>query len=94
MRGYSGNREEHLDRLRHIEARVRDLARMLDDDRDAVAVVGEVAAVTRGLQRIAVELLDEHVRCCVTAAAASGDAVWAGAMVAEASRAIERLVKS
>ena len=48
---------------------------------------------TKALQSVAVGLLDEHLRHCVTGAVAHGEAE-ADRLVTEASRAIERLVKS
>jgi DNA-binding FrmR family transcriptional regulator len=52
-----------------------------------------VSAVTKALQSVAVGLLDQHVRHCVTNAM-TDDPAHAEAMVTEATRAIERLVKS
>jgi hypothetical protein len=39
-------------------------------------------------------LLDEHVRCCVRNAATGPDGAHADEMVTEATRAIDRLLKS
>jgi DNA-binding FrmR family transcriptional regulator len=46
------------------------------------------------LQSVAVGLLDEHLRHCVAGAVAAGDDAESGRMIAEATSAIERLVKS
>jgi DNA-binding FrmR family transcriptional regulator len=43
---------------------------------------------------VAVGLLDEHVRHCVKNAVAQGDAEAMDTMLAEATKAIDRLVKS
>jgi DNA-binding FrmR family transcriptional regulator len=43
---------------------------------------------------VAVGLLDEHLRHCVTDAVAHGGEAEADRLVTEASRAIERLVRS
>ena len=53
----------------------------------------QVSAATKALQSVAVGLLEEHMRHCVTDAAAKGGDE-ADRLVTEASRAIERLVKS
>jgi DNA-binding FrmR family transcriptional regulator len=50
--------------------------------------------VTKALQAVAVGLLDEHVRHCVKNAVADGDPQALETMVAEATNAIERLVKA
>jgi len=53
-----------------------------------------VSAATKARQSVAIGLVDEHLRHCVASATRSGDDVEAERIIAEASRAIERLVKS
>jgi CsoR family transcriptional regulator, copper-sensing transcriptional repressor len=93
MRGYAMNKGEYRKRLRRVEGQVRGLQRMIDEDTYCIDVLAQVAAATKALQGVAVGLLDEHVRHCV-ANAASDDRQRAEEMVTEATRAIERLVKS
>jgi DNA-binding FrmR family transcriptional regulator len=93
MRGYTMHKDEYLKRLRRIEGQVRGLQRMIDDDTYCIDVLTQVSAVTKALQSVAVGLLDEHVRHCVRNAA-SEDPDRADQMVEEATRAIERLVKT
>jgi DNA-binding FrmR family transcriptional regulator len=94
VRGYTMNKDDYLKRLRRIEGQVRGLQRMVDDDTYCIDVLTQVSAVTKALQSVAVGLLDEHVRHCVSDAARGDDAARADEMVTEATRAIERLVKS
>jgi DNA-binding FrmR family transcriptional regulator len=94
MRGYTMNKDDYRNRLRRIEGQVRGLQRMIDEDDYCVDVLTQVSAVTKALQSVAVGLLDEHIRHCVSDAARGDDAVRADEMVAEATRAIERLVKA
>jgi CsoR family transcriptional regulator, copper-sensing transcriptional repressor len=91
--GYRDTKDDLLKRLRRIEGQVRGLHRMVEEDAYCIDVLTQVAAATRALQSVAVGLLDEHLRHCVTDAVASGGDE-ADRLVAEASRAIERLVKS
>jgi len=91
--GYRETRDELLKRLRRIEGQVRGLQRMVEEDTYCIDVLTQVAAATKALQSVAVGLLDEHLRHCVTDAVASGGDE-AERLVTEASRAIERLVKS
>jgi DNA-binding FrmR family transcriptional regulator len=93
MRGYTMNKDDYLKRLRRIEGQVRGLQRMIDEDAYCIDVLTQVSAVTKALQSVAVGLLDEHVRHCVRNAATE-DPDRADAMVEEATRAIERLVKA
>jgi CsoR family transcriptional regulator, copper-sensing transcriptional repressor len=90
MRGYTMNKDDYSKRLRRIEGQVRGLQRMIDEDAYCIDVLTQVSAVTSALQSVALGLLNEHIGHCV--AHAQGDE--ADAMVAEATRAIERLVKS
>jgi DNA-binding FrmR family transcriptional regulator len=94
MRGYTMNKDDYLKRLRRIEGQVRGLQRMVDDDTYCIDVLTQISAINRALQSVAVGLLDEHVRHCVRDATLGDDPERADEMVTEASRAIERLVKS
>ena len=91
--GYHDTKDDLLKRLRRIEGQVRGLHRMVEDDSYCIDVLTQVSAVTKALQSVAVGLLDEHLRHCVTDAMANGGEE-ADRLVTEASRAIERLVKS
>ena len=93
MRGYTMDKDDYLKRLRRIEGQVRGLQRMVEEDTYCIDVLTQVSAVTKALQSVAVGLLDEHVRHCVRDAVRPDDD-RADAMVTEATRAIERLVKS
>ena len=92
-RGYSMDKDDYLKRLKRIEGQVRGLQRMIDEDTYCIDVLTQVSAVTKALQSVAVGLLDQHVRHCVSDAAVS-DRARADEMVTEATKAIERLVKS
>jgi len=93
MVGYTMTKDDYLTRLRRIEGQVRGLQRMVDGDTYCIDVLTQISAVTSALQSVAVGLLDEHLHHCVTDAVASGSPD-AGDKVTEATRAIERLVKS
>ena len=93
MRGYTISKDDYLKRLRRIEGQVRGLQRMVDNDDYCIDVLTQVSAVTKALQSVAVGLLDEHVRHCVAQAASEGPE-RADEAIAEATRAIQRLVRS
>ena len=93
MRGYTIDKDDYLKRLRRIEGQVRGLQRMVDEDTYCIDVLTQVAAVTKALQSVAVGLLDEHVRHCVVQAAGEGPDS-ADQAITEATRAIERLIRS
>ena len=91
--GYSLDKDAYVKRLRRIEGQVRGLQRMIDEDTYCIDILTQVSAVTKALQSVAVGLLDQHVRHCVTNAA-TNDPEHVDDMVGEATRAIERLLKS
>jgi DNA-binding FrmR family transcriptional regulator len=93
MRGYEKDKEALLVRLRRIEGQIRGLQRMIDEDAYCIEIVTQVTAATRALQSFALSLLDDHLSTCVAEAASQGGKV-ADQKVAEASAAIERLVRS
>src|SRR5438309_6295840 len=93
MVGYSDKKDALHKRLRRIEGQVRGLQRMVDEDKYCIDILDQVAAVTKALQAVAIELLDGHLSHCVADALAGGGQA-ADEKVAEASAAIARLVRS
>jgi DNA-binding FrmR family transcriptional regulator len=92
MQGYDSDKAALLTRLRRVEGQVRGLQQMIEDDRYCIDILTQVSAATKALQGVALALLDDHLRHCVTDAVANG--TDAEAKVAEAYAAIERLVRS
>jgi len=92
--GYHDDKAAVLARLKRIEGQVRGLQRMVDDDTYCIDVLTQVSAATKALQSVAVQLMDDHLRHCVTHAMQADDDVESDRIITEASRAIERLVKS
>jgi CsoR family transcriptional regulator, copper-sensing transcriptional repressor len=93
MNGYAHEKDDYLKRMRRIEGQVRGIAKMIENDQYCIDVLTQVSAATKALEAVALGLLDEHLRHCVTEAVAEGGAV-ADQKVAEASAAIARLVES
>ncbi len=92
MHGYYEDKEQIVGRLRKIEGQVRGLERMVEGDQYCIDILTQVAAVTSGLKKVAVKLLDDHIKHCVAASLASG--ADADAKVSEATAAIDRLLKA
>ncbi|MBO1900491.1 metal-sensitive transcriptional regulator [Leucobacter weissii] len=90
--GYVDDKERLLTRLRRAEGQVRGLHRMIEDDEYCIDVITQVSAVTKALERVALALLDDHLRHCVAQAAAEGGQVSAEKLK-EASDAVARLVR-
>ena len=91
--GYSDDKEAVLRRLRRVEGQIRGLQRMVDEDAYCIDVLTQVSAATRALESVALELLGDHLAHCVRDAV-TGGGPGADEMVAEASAAIARLVRS
>ena len=91
--GYSGRKDAVDKRLRRIEGQVRGLQQMVAEDRYCIDVLTQIAATTKALQAVALELLEDHLGHCVTNAIEAGGP-GAQEKVREASAAIGRLVKS
>lgn len=93
MHGYTQDKDALLKRLRRIEGQVRGIARMVEEDTYCIDVLTQVSATKRALENVAVVLVDDHLRHCVSEAAAEGGTV-ADEKLEEASVAIARLLKS
>jgi DNA-binding FrmR family transcriptional regulator len=73
MRGYVGDKDALLKRLRRVEGQVRGLHRMVEEERYCIDVVTQVGAVRSALEEVALQLLDDHARHCVAAGEARAD---------------------
>jgi DNA-binding FrmR family transcriptional regulator len=91
--GYIDSKEHLGARLRRVEGQVRGLQRMVEEETYCIDILTQVSAVTRALEAVALQLLDEHLSHCVKEAVAAGGADG-DAKIAEASAAIARLVRS
>ena len=93
MPGYTESKDRLQARLRRVEGQVRGLQRLVDQDAYCIDVLTQISAVNAALRKVAVALLDDHLRHCVVAAVTSphGDG---DAKLTEATRAIERLLRA
>ena len=92
-RGYTNHKDAVLKRLRRIEGQTRGLQRMVIEDQYCIDILTQVAAATKALQAVALEMLEDHLGHCVAHAIEAGGP-HAQASVREASAAIGRLVRS
>lgn len=91
--GYAQAKDFLLNRLKRVEGQVRGIQRMVDEDTYCIDILTQVSAATKALQTVAISLLYDHLRHCVTDAARSGGEE-AERKITEASVAIARLVRS
>lgn len=92
--GYVDDKAAILARLKRIEGQVRGLQRMVTDDTYCIDVLTQVSAATKALQSVAVQLIDDHLRHCVSGAIQADDPAEVDRIITEATKSIERLVKS
>jgi CsoR family transcriptional regulator, copper-sensing transcriptional repressor len=85
--GYASHKLDHLSRLTKVEGQVRGVARMVEEDRYCIEVLTQIAAATKALQQVALGLLDDHMRHCVTEAVRSS-ADQADEKLTEVNRAV------
>ena len=87
-----------MKRLRRIEGQVRGIARMVEEDKYCIDVLTQVAAVSKALHAVSLNLLEEHMGHCVTNAAIkserTGDATIVDEKIKEATAAISRMMRS
>jgi CsoR family transcriptional regulator, copper-sensing transcriptional repressor len=71
-RGYTATKDQLQTRLRRIEGQVRGIEKMVDEDRYCIDVLTQISAIQAALDKVALGLLDGHVRHCVTEATQEG----------------------
>ena len=91
--GYLTAKEAYQRRLRRIEGRARGLQRMVEEEQYCIDILTQISAMTKALQSLALELLDDHMSHCVRQAVAAGGEE-AELKIAEAHEAVARLVRS
>jgi CsoR family transcriptional regulator, copper-sensing transcriptional repressor len=89
MRGYYEDKDEVLSRLRRIEGQTRGLQRMVENDEYCIDILTQITAASNALKKVAVGLLDDHIRHCVVEQTEKDKD-----MVREATAAIGRLIKA
>ena len=92
MRGYTLDKDDYLLRLRKIEGQVRGLQRLVEDDTYCIDILTQIASVNAALQKVALGLVDQHLRHCVMEAITASPEVGEQRL-AEATLAVERLAQ-
>jgi CsoR family transcriptional regulator, copper-sensing transcriptional repressor len=70
LRGYSADKDQLGKRLARIEGQVRGVQRMVDEDRYCIDVLQQISAIQAALNKVALGLVDGHVRHCIADAGA------------------------
>jgi DNA-binding FrmR family transcriptional regulator len=91
--GYKDDKKEILNQLRRVEGQIRGIQKMVEQETYCIDVLTQITAAEKGLKKVAVSLVEDHLDHCVADAVAGGKSS-ARAKVREASAAIARLVRS
>jgi CsoR family transcriptional regulator, copper-sensing transcriptional repressor len=89
IRGYSADKTQLRNRLSRIEGQVRGVQRMVDEDRYCIDVLQQISAIQAALDKVALGLVDGHVRHCM---AEASDETQREEMTTELMGAVGRLV--
>jgi DNA-binding FrmR family transcriptional regulator len=87
--GYEASKDELLKRLARVEGQVRGVTRMVEEDRYCIDILTQIEAAEAALNKIALGLLDDHVRNCMRGGNGASEA-----QVQELMGAVGRLVSS
>jgi CsoR family transcriptional regulator, copper-sensing transcriptional repressor len=87
--GYKASKAELLTRLARVEGQVRGVKRMVEEDRYCIDVLTQIEAAEAALNKVALGLLDEHVRNCMRGGRGASDE-----QVEELMGAVGRLVSA
>ena len=65
MPAYTATRPQILARLKRIEGQTRGVQKMVEDERYCIDVLTQISAIQAALDKVALGLLDDHVKHCV-----------------------------
>jgi CsoR family transcriptional regulator, copper-sensing transcriptional repressor len=63
--GYEASKEDLLKRLARAEGQVRGVTKMVEEDRYCIDVLTQIEAAEAALNKVALGLVDDHVRHCM-----------------------------
>jgi CsoR family transcriptional regulator, copper-sensing transcriptional repressor len=63
--GYISSKKPLLNRIRRIEGQLGGIERMIEEERYCIDVLTQINAAQAALDKVALELLDDHTKSCV-----------------------------
>lgn len=64
--GYAENKLDLQKRLNRIEGQIRGVSKMVDEDKYCIDILTQVSAAKAALDKVALELLRDHARHCLS----------------------------
>ena len=89
-RGYNGSKAALLNRLHRVEGQVRGVQKMVEDDRYCIDVLTQISAIHAALDKVALGLLDDHARHCMTGAGTEDTVEMTDELMAAVARLVRR----
>jgi DNA-binding FrmR family transcriptional regulator len=65
--------QDNLSRLKTIEGHIRGVQRMVEDDAYCIDVIRQINAIQSALNKISLNILDNHLNSCLISAVRGGD---------------------
>ena len=87
--GYKASKEQLLKRLARVQGQVGGVTRMVEEDRYCIDVLTQIEAAQAALDKVALGLVDDHVRNCMRGGKGASEE-----QVQELMGAVGRLVSS
>jgi DNA-binding FrmR family transcriptional regulator len=87
--GYAASKQELLDRLARVEGQIRGVTKMVEEDRYCIDVLTQIEAAEAALNKVALGLVDDHVRHCMRGGKGASEE-----QIQELMGAVGRLVSS
>ena len=82
-----------LRRLKSVSGHLRGVEKMVADDAYCIDVIAQVQAIQAALNKVAVQILDEHLHSCVITAVRGDDARERERMLGEIAAVFEKSTK-
>ncbi|SHJ68548.1 DNA-binding transcriptional regulator, FrmR family [Desulfatibacillum alkenivorans DSM 16219] len=71
--GTDQDKERLIKRLARIEGQIRGLAKMVEQNRDCIEVLRQIASASGALKGVWTQVLGDHLRGCIAQAAMEND---------------------
>jgi CsoR family transcriptional regulator, copper-sensing transcriptional repressor len=88
------NKEMINQRLRSIEGHIRGVEKMVDEDVYCIEVLHQIQAIQAALNKVSVNILDNHLKSCVTTAIRGEDPLERERVLKEITDVFEAATKS
>jgi CsoR family transcriptional regulator, copper-sensing transcriptional repressor len=91
-RGYTTSKDDLRERLARVEGQVKGITKMIEEDRYCIDVLTQINAVRAALDKVALGLLDGHVRHCLVGGEGGPETPedQAGELMAAVGRMVQR----